>query len=101
MGGRANTRLLSLKNKDSLGLSVVGRPTFDFSILPYSPTQLTQKSAGDLHNIDLVREETLSVCLDYKHMGLGGINSWGAQPLEKYRIPVKKYSFGFSFMPIN
>lgn len=34
-------------------------------------------------------------------MGLGGVNSWGALPLEKYRIPYGDYEFSFLIEPVR
>jgi len=32
-------------------------------------------------------------------MGLGSINSWGALPMEKYRLLEKEYHFKFKISP--
>ena len=34
-------------------------------------------------------------------MGVGGEDSWGAQPLKKYQIPAKDYEFYFKLIPIK
>jgi beta-galactosidase len=42
-----------------------------------------------------------NVCIDKVQMGLGCVNSWGALPLEKYRIPYQDYAFTFIIRPIK
>ncbi len=37
--------------------------------------------------------------IDYRQMGVGGIDSWGAWPLPEYRIPYKSYSYRFAITP--
>jgi beta-galactosidase len=34
-------------------------------------------------------------------MGVGGDNSWGAQPMEKYRLPFRHYSFTVRLRPLG
>ncbi len=48
------------------------------------------------HPSDLAGSDRIHVNIDHLQMGLGGTNSWGEQPLEKYRIPpqgVYRWSF--------
>ena len=44
--------------------------------------------------------DLVSVNIDHRQMGLGGINSWGALPLEKYRLPAKEYGWRFRMVPL-
>ncbi len=96
-GNREDTSKLVLKNTNGMGLEVTGSPTFGFSALPYSPEALTQEERGSKHHLDLKKENDVSICLDHFQMGVGGINSWGAYPLDKYRYKAKDYRFSFSF----
>lgn len=34
-------------------------------------------------------------------MGVGGVNSWGALPLEEYRLSYKDYEFSFFLLPLE
>lgn len=46
------------------------------------------------HGLELKPRPFNTIHLDAKMMGVGGINSWGALPLEQYTLPAKdKYSF--------
>jgi len=42
----------------------------------------------------------ITLNLDYKQMGVGGDNSWGALPHPEYRLPPKEYSYRFRLTPI-
>ncbi len=96
-GNREDTSKLVLKSTNGIQLEVLGDPAFGFSTLPYSLAALTQEQRGSLHHIDLKKEVAVSICLDHFQMGVGGINSWGAYPLDKYRYKANDYKFSFSF----
>lgn len=52
------------------------------------------------HPADLVPLDSIVINIDHLQMGLGGTNSWGQQPLEKYRIsPKSDYSWSFLLTP--
>jgi len=38
--------------------------------------------------------------IDYKQMGVGGDDSWGAWPYPAYLLPAKEYTFSFSMKPL-
>ena len=92
-GYKTDVRWLELMQNGGKGLRVEGNPSMGMSALRYSPNSLTRAKRGSLHTIDLVPEDTISVCVDAAQMGIGGINSWGEFPLGHYRMPAKKYSF--------
>jgi beta-galactosidase len=39
--------------------------------------------------------EDVYVNIDYKQMGVGGINSWGPTALPKYSLPYREYRYRF------
>ena len=41
------------------------------------------------------------MCIDKVQMGLGCVNSWGALPLEQYRIHYGDHEFSFIMKPIR
>ena len=55
------------------------------------------------HSLELVKQAHLLdrengktwVNVDLVQMGVGGINTWGGMPLEKYRIPARPMVFRF------
>lgn len=94
-GLRTDTSWLKITNQKEEQLIVRGHNKFQFSALPFSPKDLTQAARGTMHTYDLQPNEFITLCLDHLHMGVGGDDSWGAMTHEAYRIPVKRYRFGF------
>ena len=45
-----------------------------------------------MHTTDLVKQELIHLDIDHIQMGVAGEDSWGAQPLKKYRTEPKKYN---------
>jgi beta-galactosidase len=39
--------------------------------------------------------------IDYKQMGVGGDDSWGARPHSQYQIPAGKYAYSFRMKPVT
>jgi len=47
------------------------------------------------HSIDIDPRNILAVNIDLKQMGVGGDNSWGAKPLNQYRLLNDVYSYSY------
>ena len=77
---------------------VVGMPVLSMSAWPYNEEDLTQA----MHTYDLPRRDFITVNIDFRQQGVGGNNSWGAKPLERYRL-VKgiPYYYSFRLSPIT
>ncbi|KAA6306598.1 hypothetical protein EZS27_041741, partial [termite gut metagenome] len=57
-----------------------------------------------LHATDPTREPLVDLFIDYRMMGVGGDNSWGAIPHEAYLIRLEKENrieYGFTIIPIS
>ncbi len=98
-GNRSDVQKVAFYDKKGAGLLVAGND-FNFTAIPFSPEELTRKKWGDLHTYDLKDEGKISVCLDDQQMGLGGIDSWLSEPLDKYKLKTDYYSFSFIFKGI-
>jgi beta-galactosidase len=98
-GYKTDVRWVALTQKNGVGLLAVGQPTLCFSALPYSIKDLTQESRGTKHPTDLEERNFIEFNIDYKQTGVGGDNSWGARPLEKYTLQAKEYSYSFRLRP--
>ena len=97
-GQRTNVKWATLTNKDGKGLMVVGNPHFEFSAQHYSPEQMTRVEVP----WDLKRDEDITLRIDLHQMGLGGVNSWGAKPMDDYMLfPKNQYSHKFRLSPIR
>jgi len=102
-GYRTDVRKVSFTNAEGFGLLVEGvgapfcfnaRNNMDEDLDP----GLTKKQQ---HPINVAKRNKLYVNIDYKQMGVGGNNSWGAYPLDKYRLLEKKYGYSFKISPIK
>ena len=98
-GYKTDVRWVTLTQKNGVGLLAVGQPTLCFSALPYSIEDLTQERRGTKHPTDLVERDFIELNIDYKQTGVGGDNSWGARPLDKYTLQAKEYSYSFRLRP--
>ena len=52
------------------------------------------------HSAEVPKAAYTNFCIDYVHMGLGCVTSWGALPLPQYRVPYKDYEFTFKISPV-
>ena len=53
------------------------------------------------HSFDLKKSKYTNLFLDAEHYGVGGTNSWGAWPLDKYRVHYGNKTFTFNIIPMN
>ena len=52
------------------------------------------------HSLELKPSGQTYVHIDAVQMGVGGINSWGQRPMEKYRIPAREREFRVMLRPM-
>ena len=100
-GNRTDTRWVAFTNEDGIGLMATGMPLLSWSALYYTQEDLSQETRGGKHTFDLQKTDAVNVNLDYRQMGLGGDNSWGARPHEQYRLAPGKYAYSFRLSPIT
>ncbi|PIX14907.1 MAG: hypothetical protein COZ74_01710, partial [Flavobacteriaceae bacterium CG_4_8_14_3_um_filter_31_8] len=53
------------------------------------------------HTTDIVTRDFVNINIDDVQMGVGGDNSWGSLPHEKYQIEAKKMSFIYHISPLK
>ena len=81
---------------------VQGDPVFCFEANHFSRNDFDYGFEKDQkHTIDVKKHPWTAVNLDYKQMGLGGDDSWGAFPHPQYMIPVAAYSYTIRLRPFN
>jgi beta-galactosidase len=96
-GNRTDVRWLMLADKDGTGLLAVGMPLLSVSAWPYSMDELEQ--AKHIH--EPTRRDFITVNLDYRQMGVGGDDSWGARTHPEYLLPAKPYTYRFRLKPYS
>ena len=79
-GQRTDVRWAALTNASGVGLLVVGSPLMEINAQHHTPQQLTDVKLP----WDLTRQSDITLRVDLRQMGLGGINSWGAKPMDSY-----------------
>ena len=94
-GNKSDVRWMALTDDDGVGLIAVGMPTIDISAWPYTMADLEKAT----HVHELARRDTITVNLDYKQMGVGGDDSWGARTHPEYTLPAKPYKYSFRLRP--
>ena len=100
-GNKTEVRWFEIKDKNGKGLRIEGNDLLNISALHYYDSDLDdgtkkiQRHAGDLKP----RPQT-QLNIDYKQMGVGGIDSWRSLPLEKYRLRQPLYQYSFTIKPI-
>lgn len=84
------------------GLEFISEAPFSASALNYTIESLDDGDEKDQrHSSEVEKSDFTNLCIDKVQMGLGCVNSWGALPLEKYRIPYGDYEFTFTMRPIQ
>lgn len=53
------------------------------------------------HVNDVIPRDLTSVNIDFKQMGVGGDNSWGAWTHDQYRLTAKTYNYSFLMHPVK
>jgi beta-galactosidase len=96
---RTDVRWVAWTDGNGSGLLAVGDPVLSAGAWPYTMDDL--ENASDGHPHDLPLRETTTVNLDYRQMGVGGINSWGQWPLREYQLAPAEYRYRFRLRPLR
>lgn len=99
-GTRTGVRWLALFDEKGTGIAFFGMDSLSMSALRYTIEDLTQKSRGTMHTIDLKERDFVELNVDLKQMGVGGDDSWGARPHPQYTLPAQNYSYSFRLRPL-
>lgn len=87
-------------SKGRNGLKFQSDELFTANAMPYPFSQIDNLDADyRSHSQDLKADGKTHVYVDKRQAGLGCINSWGALPLKKYRIPYGDMEFHLAIMP--
>lgn len=101
-GTKTDLRWWRLLNVSGNGLQCVADAPFSASALNYSIESLDDGVQKDQrHSTEVAKAPYTNFCIDKVQMGLGCIDSWGALPLEKYRLPYQDYEFSFILTPVR
>ena len=81
----------------------VGDPVISSSAHQFFQTDLDHpgKGAPQRHLNDIQPKDIITWNIDYKQMGVGGDNSWGARTHKEYTITPGNYSYHFKLVPFS
>lgn len=101
-GTKTDIRWWQLLNVSGNGLQCVADAPFSASALNYSIESLDDGAQKDQrHSSEVSKANYTNFCIDKAQSGLGCIDSWGALPLEQYRLPYQDYEFSFILTPVQ
>ena len=99
-GTKSDIRWWKQTDATGLGLQVKSCTPFYASALHFDTEELDDGDEKEQrHSFDLKKSKFTNLFLDAAHMGVGGENSWGAWPLEKYRVHYGNKTFSFVLIP--
>jgi beta-galactosidase len=96
-GNRTDVRWVTFTNRAGAGLRAVAVPELYFSAWPFPMSELERAK----HSAEIQMSKEITVNLDHRQMGVGGDDSWGAQPHAEYRLPARPYVYKFRLEPVG
>ncbi len=110
-GNKTDVRWMSITDKAGNGLLFCGMPLLetsahhnlmeDFESQGKTAEVKDGKAPVNRHTCDVKPRDLTSVNVDYKQMGVGGDNSWGAWTHTKYRLTGKEYRYSFRMHAVS
>lgn len=102
-GYRTDVRWMALQNKDGAGLMAVGKPHISTGVLHFDMNKLEfdRNAPQNNHGGSITNDNFIWWNIDYKQMGAGGDNSWGAKTHSEYMLPYRNYEYSFVLKPVG
>ncbi len=104
-GNHTDVRWVSFTDAKGFGFQVSGMPTVEFSAWPFHMEELEHyappSTVGHKHPAEIVMAPDITVNLDYRQMGVGGDDSWGARQHPEFRLPAGEYQYAFRLSPLS
>lgn len=96
-GNHGGVRWVQFKDNKGTMLSIFRADSLlNFSALPYNMDDLDPgPEKKQYHSGELQPRDSTFVHIDLRQSGVGGIDSWGSWPLEKYRVPFQDYAYAY------
>ncbi|HPT31639.1 MAG TPA: glycoside hydrolase family 2 TIM barrel-domain containing protein [Prolixibacteraceae bacterium] len=111
-GNRTDIRWAAITDSTGTGLLFKGKPllevTAHHNIMEdfESPVRTVGRMVNgqkviNRHTCDVVPRDLTSVNIDFKQMGVGGDDSWGARTHDEYRLMEKEYRYSYLILPLK
>jgi len=96
-GHRTDTRWVSFTDQSGKGVLIESQTSMGFNshhqdISAFDPGEEKQQR----HTTDIRKQDFVAISIDYKQMGVGGDDSWGARTHKEYTIPARDYTFKYT-----
>lgn len=96
-GNKTDVRWLELKNHNGVTIRVEGAQPLSVSATNNLPEDLDPgKTKKQQHWSDIIPRNDVVLCVDLFQRGVGGLQSWGAKPLDQYRFMEKEYTYTYT-----
>ena len=96
-GNKTDVRWMTLTDNAGKGLKFTALPLLSVSAWPYAMEDIEAAK----HPFEIAERDYITVNVDYKQMGVGGDNSWGAKTHKEYTLPAKEYAYSFVIEPVK
>ena len=111
-GNKTDVRWMTITDNAGNGLLFSGMPLIEVSahhniMEDFESSERTDgrqrpgEKVENRHTTDVKPRDLTSVNIDFKQMGVGGDNSWGARTHDEYRLTDKEYSYSFRMKAIS
>ncbi len=102
-GNKTDVRWVSFTDAQGKGLRFVAADKLlSFSALPFSLDDLDPEvDKKQYHSGELTPRNEIYAHIDLLQTGLQGIDSWGSEPLKKYRVPFKNQRYSYYILPLR
>jgi beta-galactosidase len=111
-GNKEDVRWVAITNPEGQGLLFTGQPLISVSAHHHimedfeSPERTDGRHIDGIkpvnrHTVDVKARDLTSVNIDFRQMGVGGDDSWGAWTHPEYRLTEKSYAYSFRISPLR
>jgi beta-galactosidase len=101
-GNKTDIRYFRLFTNSGFGIEIRSDSLLSIIARPYLDSDL---DAGEIKtqikSQELKARPITALSIDYKQMGVGGINSWWTWPLEQYCLPYQNYKYKYIIKPFR
>jgi len=99
-GNKTDVRWYTLFDENAVKITIESNTLLGMTALHYLIEDLDDGLEKDQrHASELSERDLTNLLIDHKQMGVASIDSWGALPLEKYRLTDKEYTYQFKITP--
>lgn len=100
-GNKTDVRWWRISNSKNKGLLITSDSLLSMSALHYFDSDLDDgEKRHQRHAADLKPRPQTQLHIDWKQMGVGGIDSWRSRPMTRYQLPFANYTYSFVVKPL-